>query len=254
MRCIESARKGTHLARLLALLLLPIGLATACSVDVPRISLRPELAEEAMPSGGSLGVLPFRDHRAEAERKGKKPTLWVLLFYNWRRGDWMTSDAAFEEDVAAVVTEGAVRALSSSRFGGARLLEAAASDDAAAADDPDTAPSGWSIAGLDRRRCDEPGIRYLAGGSIESLYGTLRQKFELLIIPMPFVSISLWGNAKSDAVGVASVDIAVFDCEKSKVVYQRSLTSSRRYPEITISEAAKLALEDALERLRNETR
>jgi hypothetical protein len=97
-------------------------------------------------------------------------------------------------------------------------------------------------------------VRYVAEGSVLDLYGTLRQNFELLLIPTPFIGFFLFRNNRSDALGVARVSVQILDCETDRVVFQRKLRSEERYADTPISEAAQRALRDALERLRNETR
>lgn len=237
------ARPGGHVrvrggpGRGAAWLLLTAVLLAGCAVDVPRVSLLADGEAAGSTANGDrvLGVLPFEDLRSEQQKLGASTTFWPLLLYYRRVGDWMTGSAAFEQDVATAVTRRATAAMSGGRFGLARPLHAASPV-------PGTAANGCT-AGLD----------YVASGRIRALYGMLRQRFELLLIPAPFIGFFLWRNDKSDARGVADLDIEVWDCARGRYAYQRRLRSLEQEAEATISEAAKLALDDAMQRLRNET-
>jgi hypothetical protein len=204
-------------------------------VEIPTIPLYAGAA--ARPSNATLGVLPFEDRRPEDQREGAKPRLWIFLLYNQRIGTYVTGDQHFEGDVADSVSRAITDALDGRRFGRARLLEAG--------------PTRSVEAALST--CGRDGLRYVGVGSIESLFGTLRQRAYFGVLPIPFLVLMGFGNAKSDPLGVIELDLEIVDCRTRQGVYRRRIARQLRYPEESASDAVRLALYDILQQVQNET-
>lgn len=72
-------------------------------------------------------------------------------------------------------------------------------------------------------------------------------------MPLPFVSLIGFGNSQSDALGVVALDLEIVECSTRQSVYRRRITRQLRFPEESPTTAARLALFDVLEQIRNET-
>lgn len=213
-----------------------VGLGTGCAVDIPTLDLaRPESMERINPA--RTGVVPLVDRRAEIQREGEAPRLIPLLLWNQRKGEYVTADRHFEGDVSLALSRQVAAALDRGRFGPATLLEDAA---------------GASRAGA-LARCRADDLPYVALGSIGDFYGTLRQNAYLFLLPIPFVSLIGFGNAKTDPLGVVTLDLEILDCQTGRPVFRRRLARRMRHPEESLSEAARLTLLDLLDQLSNET-
>jgi hypothetical protein len=88
---------------------------------------------------------------------------------------------------------------------------------------------------------------------VRDLYGTFHQKAYFWAVPAIYVNAAGCRNIKSDPLGVARVTVEVHDCTTGKRVFHRDLISENRFHETSLSEAARLALTDVLQKLRNET-
>jgi len=210
---------------------------SACAEKIPPVALGSSGAPAASAARPALGVAGLRDVRAPEERAGKHPGLLVLGLWNARRGDYVTADADLGGGVSAAVTEAVAAALSGGRFGDARILG------------KEMEPDPQSL----RVICSELGLSWLATGRLEHLYGTRHQNAYLLLVPAIYVNAIGWDNEKTDPLGVAHIALDVHDCASARPVFHRDFAVENRYPGVALSEAARLALEDLLQQLRNET-
>ncbi len=224
--------RGFRGATLLGLVLATL---TGCAIDIPRIDLYSDAL--ANPPGATFGLLPLEDQRPESQRVGKKPRLWIFLLYNQRTGTYLTGNQHFEGDVSDAVSRALTDALDGTRFGRARLLDAAPSR---------SVPRALAA-------CVEEDLRFVGLGSIESLYGTIRQRAYFGILPIPFLTLIGFANSASDPLGVIELDLEILDCGTRRSVYRRRITRQLRFPEETPSHAVRLALTDILQQVQNET-
>ena len=232
--------RRTRVRRILASTFL-VTILAGCAVKMPRVDLYPQMPE-SLPadaprvSAEGLGLIPLMDRRPELEREGQSPSLWVFLLYNQRRGSYVTSDDNFEVPVSQSVTNALAAALDGSRLGSAWVLG--------------TVPNASAQAALER--CSDDNLRYVAAGSIDSLYGITEQDAYLAIIPLPYISFIGWRNSVSDSLGVISLDLEILECATGRRVYKRRISRQLRYPEESPPNAVRLTLHDMLEQIRNE--
>lgn len=223
--------------------LLCITSLAGCSVKIPKIDLYPAMPESlsaplSRQASSGLGLIPLEDLRPELQHEGQSPSLWVFLFYNQRRGVYLTGDKHFEAPASQSVTNALADALHGSRFGSARVLNAA--------------PSASLSAGLER--CAEEGLRYVGAGSISALYGRVDQNAYLAIIPLPFISFIGFQNSVSDPLGIINLDLEILECETERSLYRRRISRQLRSPEESVTDAVRLTLLDILEQIRNEVK
>ena len=217
-------------------LLVAAPFALGCGVKIPVVSLYDGPASR--PASPRTGVVTFTDDRPEVQREGHTPWLVPLIFFNWRRGEYVTRDESFDPEAIGALTAAVADALGDGRFGPAALLAGEPTGDLREAAD----------------RCRSAGLQYGAVGSVEQLYGSVEQDAYLFVFPIPFLWLFGFRNDKSDPLGVIDLRLEIFECQTQKVVYRRRLLGQQRHPNQTPSDAVRLTLRDVLEQLANETR
>ncbi|MGH0031556.1 MAG: hypothetical protein ACQGVC_17320 [Myxococcota bacterium] len=197
-----------------------------CLVPIPEVSLEaPGAAGAGLPD--SLGVVEFSDRRPREQRRGKTPWLIPLIVWNQRMGRYVTGSKHFGGDVPRTVSAAVADALSGWRFGRGRVIEAA--DDAGVAD-----------------YCADETLSYVATGEIHHLYGAVRQRAWLFIIPTPWVQGMFSGNDVGDPVGVARLSLRVHDCRSGDQVVSERFVSEGLFPRLSPSAAAQRAFDDLI--------
>jgi len=208
-------------AGLLVCLLLPLGCLHP--VEIPTVRL-------TGPSGAgvgladSLGVVPLDDLRPRREKRGKAPWLVPLIIWNQRTGLYVTGSKHFGGDVSGEVSEAIAEALSGWRFGRGHVLPAGS--DATLAE-----------------RCAAEDLAYVASGEIRHLYGAVRQRSWLFIIPTPWVQGVLSGNEVGDPVGVVRLSLRIQDCRSGEQIASRRFVSEGLFPRLSPSAAAQRAFD-----------
>lgn len=204
----------------------------ACSVDKEPVYLRSIQTNAASPIS-TVGVVQFEDLRPPGQIEGAEPRLIPLLVWNQRIGDHVTGEKSFLDDVSDAVTSGVAAALSGGSLGSAHVIS-------------DQGPQSPDQAST---FCAGRGLRWIVTGSVQDLYGTLHQRSYLLIVPTPWAAGATWDSDKTDPIGVARIIVQIYDCAKNERVFEREYSSEQRSPGATMAQAAKLALNDVLQKL-----
>lgn len=195
-------------------------------VEIPPVVLSgPSGGYDALPE--SLGVVELADLRPREQRRGKKPWLIPLILWNQRMGRYVTSESHFGGDVTGDVSHAIAVALSGWRFGRGRVLEAEA--DATPAD-----------------LCQRSDLEYVVSGEIHHLYGAVRQRAWLFIIPTPWVQGVLSGNEVGDPVGVVRLSLRIHECRSSDEIVAQDFTSEGLFPRLSPSAAVQRAFDDLI--------
>jgi hypothetical protein len=216
-------------------LIIALSIGAGCAQQIPPVSLHPLPSAPAPGSAPMLTVFPLEDQRPPEQHKGKTPPLVILGVWNSRMGDYVTSDRAFLGDLSGSVSEAVAFALGGGRFGDARVIPQASSGASSAA-----------------AQCLAAGTRYVATGTILDLYATQHESTYLFLVYGFVVYAGGWNHKLSDPLGVARVQIQVWDCETGQTIFERDLRSENRFSKIPLSQAANLALTDVLQKLHNE--
>jgi len=95
-------------------------------------------------------------------------------------------------------------------------------------------------------RCEAEDLSYLASGEIHHLYGAVRQRSWLFIIPTPWVQGVLSGNQVGDPVGVARLTLRIRDCRSGEQIASRRFVSEGLFPRLSPSAAAQRAFDRLL--------
>lgn len=208
----------------LVCLLLPLGCLHP--VEIPTVHLSGASGAGAG-LDDSLGVVPLADQRPRREKRGKSPWLVPLIIWNQRTGLYVTSSKHLGGDVSREVSEAIAGALSGWRFGRGRVLSP----------DPDATLA---------ERCEAEDLSYVVSGEIHHLYGAVRQRSWLFIIPTPWVQGVLVGNQVGDPVGVARLSLRIRDCRSGEQIASRRFVSEGLFPRLSPSAAAQRAFDGLL--------
>jgi hypothetical protein len=228
-RCASLRRTG----RLAGLpVLAALGLSS-CAIATPHTNIsRWPVAAKAMyyrdPAPYRLGVLLLADRRPAVERNGQRPTGIFLVLWNRRVGDYYTNDQVFGGQVAHRLTEQLMEYLAASHAFAEAIFIVPPQE--LRLDDP------LSVSRAGREQV----VDILLHGELRHFFGSQYQHVSIYMLPLYFVGMFGWQNAKALPWGRTSIAFTLYDGRTGELLWRRLLEADHTLPRDTdaMTEAA----------------
>jgi len=230
-------------------LTLVLGLS-GCAIKTPHLSISQWPVEKRAsyfsdPSPYRLIVTPLVDRRPQVEHQGQRPSGKFFLLWNKRVGDYYTSDRIFGERVNTQLADRLV----------AHIRASNAFQDVSLYQGEDNAINPEDAAQL-KYIGQKQGGHFVLAGELEHFYGSQRQQFSMLVLPLYFINSYSWQNSKGLPWGKTAANFYLCDARNGDIVWRHRLEASSTLPrdEDSMAQAALESFTKLSEQLTSELR